>query len=196
MNDVSIVAPERLNDLVKEAEEELLKIQPRIEELEGYAEELRELKLSKQRLLTLKMSLSTMIDNSTKDEVFSATDRVSRPDWQTEENKLYNFSELSTSKSFRPDEAFRQVDQMLKQKSSLNYEMFKAVVFNGGKASTEEIKAYLVENKVQQPQTGENFETVPLTEISSRANYMVRKGILHPMDRGVFYTHLGWVDAE
>lgn len=192
---VSIVDSSRLAQMVQEAEEELGKIQPRIDELESLADELRDLKLAKQKLLTLKMSLSTMIDNATKDEVLVESELVISRNWQTEENKLYNFSELSASKSFRPDEAFRQVDQILKQKQSLNYEMFKAVVFNGGKASTEEIRTFLVEHKVQQPQTGEGFENVPLTEISSRANYLVRKGILHPMDRGVFYTHLGWTEA-
>lgn len=196
MSITSVVAPTRLNELIQEADAELASIQPRIEELEALADELKELKLAKQRLLTLKMSLNTLVENSTRSEVEFTVDHAEGPDWTLAENKLYNFSELSASKTFQPDEAFRQVDQFLKQKLSLNYEMFKAVVFNGGKASTEEIRAYLVDNKVQQPQTGEGFENVPLTEISSRANYLVRKGVLHPMDRGVFYTHLGWVSPS
>jgi hypothetical protein len=188
--------PERLKELLRETECELSQIQPKIEELEAAVQELRELKLTKQRLLTLKMSLSTMIDNVAEDHVQEKFADTYTGKTDFDETKVFNYSELSTLKSFHPDEAFKQVDKVLKQKNSLNYEMFKAVVFSGGKASTEEIKAFLVESGARQPQTGEGFENVPLTEISSRANYLVRKGILQPMGRGNFYSALGWVDPE
>ncbi len=192
----TLASPERLDELLKQAENELFEIQPKIEKLEEVVSELRELKMTKQRLLTLKMSLSALIetigkdkvqfDNENKDSIFG--DKLS--------TKVLNYNELSTLKMFHPDEAFKEVDKILKQKQSLNYEMFKAVIFNGGKASTEEIKQYLVESGIQQPQTGEGFEDVPLTEISSRANYLVRKGILQPVGRGEFYSTLGWIEPS
>lgn len=194
--DTTLASPKRLQDLLKETEEELQGIQPRIEELEKLTSELRELKLVKQRLITLKMSLSTLLENITKDEDFTSESTSPPRNTSFIKTQDTSFIELSASKTFHPDKAFQSVDKILKQKNSLNYEMFKAVVFNGGKATTEEIKAFLVESGIKQPQTGDDFQDVPLTEISSRANYLVRKGILQPMDRGVFYSTLGWVDPE
>ncbi len=194
--EISLTSPQRLQELLQEAERELQEIQPRIEELEKLTQELKSLKLSKQRLITLKMSLTTMLDNLTIDNVESDSESSSMSSMDLTQVKSFSFEELSTLKSFHPDKAFMDVERFLKQKQSLNYEMFKAVVFKGGKASTEEIKAFLVESGAQQPQTGEGFEDVPLTEISSRANYLVRKGVLQPMGRGYFFTPLGWVDPE
>lgn len=192
----TLASPERLGELLKQTEKELSELQPRIEELEAAVQELRELKLAKQRLLTLKMSLSTLLDNITSDMSVEKSHRENGEDHPELETKVFTFEELSALKSFHPDVAFKQVDAYLKQKNSTNYEMFKAVVFNGGKASTEEIKQFLVESGTRQPQTGEGFEDVPLTEISSRANYLVRKGVLRSMGRGTFYSALGWVDPE
>ncbi len=193
---LALASTERLEALLQEAENELSALQPRIDELEAQIQELKKLKLEKQRLLTLKMSLSALLESSTKDNALDDTTSYELANSASHETKLYDFNELSTLKTFHPEAAFKQVDQILKQKNSLNYEMFKAVVFNGGKASTEQIKAYLVECGARQPQTGEGFEEVPLTEISSRANYLVRKGILRPMDRGMFYATLGWLDPQ
>ncbi len=192
----TLASPERIKILLEEAEEELVKIQPRIDELEQMAQELRELKQVKQHLITLKISLSTLIDTITQPNVEVDLVGAGLEDFAGLNFNNTSFKELSALKTFRPDEAFHQADKILKQKQSLNYEMFKAVVFKGGKASTEEIKAYLVECDAKQPQTGEGFENVSLSEISSRANYLVRKGILHPSGRGSFYSTLGWVDPE
>ncbi len=192
----NLASTERLNELLEETEKELAEIQPRIDELEQQMQELRELKAVKQRLLTLKMSLSAILDTDHQQQLKRYDDAECRFDYAQNETKLYDYKELSALKTFHPDYAFEEVDKVLKQKNSLNYDMFKAVVFNGGKASTEEIKAYLVQCGVKQPQTGEPFDEVPLTEISSRINYLVRKGILQPLERGSFYTTLGWVDPD
>jgi hypothetical protein len=41
------------------------------------------------------------------------------------------------------------------------------------------------------------FEEVELTDISSRVNYLVRKGLVNPDGRGNFVSCLGWmVQAE
>lgn len=196
MEAATLVSPERLQELLTETELELEQLQPCIEEMEKQVQELRKLKQTKQRLITLKMSLSTLLESITRDEVKDKEDSTVTENLETSESAILNFSELSTLKTFHPEEAFRQADRMLKQRNSLNYEMFKAVVFNGGKATTEEIKAYLVESNATQPQTGEGFGKVPLTEISSRVNYLVRKGVLHSADRGAFYSALGWVNPS
>lgn len=192
----TLAHPEQLKALYEQSVSELEAIQPRIEELEKAVQELRELRTMKQRLLTLKMSLAALIEGITKDNVDDFLLGESSAERLYSETKLYDYSELSALKTFHPERALSEVSLILKQKNSLNAEMFKAVVFNGGKASTEEIKRYLVETGAKQPQTGEGFEAVPLTEISSRANYLVRKGVLQPMGRGDFYCTLGWVDPE
>jgi hypothetical protein len=190
-----LVSPDALSKLLAQAETELAQIQPLIDALELQVAELRELKLTKQHLLTLKMSLSTLMDTMAQDALYASTVALQdNADLAAVETRLYDFNELRTLKMFHPDAALRQVEAVLRHKQSMNYELFKAVVFHGGKATTEEIKTFLVENNICQPQSGEGFETVPLTEISSRANYLVRKGILHTMGRGVFFTSLGWSD--
>lgn len=194
LDQLNLAQPEQLQALLNQAENELGQIQPRINELEDLAQELRELKLAKQRLLTLKMSLAALLDQGTIQNNALDYSRYTDDELAKLENKLLPFNELSALKIFHPDDALNEVQYILKQKQSLNVDMFKAVVFHGGKATTEEIKAFLVECGAKQPQTGESFENVPLTEISSRVNYLVRKGILHPADRGLFYTHLGWKD--
>jgi hypothetical protein len=196
LTETTLASPQRLQELLNETEEELKQIQPRIEDLEKQVLELRELKQIKQRLLTLKMSLTTLLDNINKDEVKPEELNYLSENEVLKETELFNFSELSASKKFRPDEAFKQAEKILKQKNSLNYEMFKAIVFKGGHASTEDIKAFLVESGATQPQTGEDFANVPLTEISSRINYLVRKGIVRPAERGSFYATVGWVEPE
>jgi len=193
--ELTLASPEKLEGLLNQTESELKELQPKIDKLEKSLLELRELKLVKQRLLTLKMSLSTILENIDKDKVKEENAEFLEANLAQTEAKLFNFSGLSASKSFYPDKALQDVDRILKQRNSLNYEMFKAVVFNGGKATTEEIKRYLVEAGLKQPQSGEGFDAVPLTEISSRANYLVRKGILQPLERGAFYSTLGWSDS-
>lgn len=192
----SLVSQERLHLLFQEAENQLEQLQPRIDELENMVQELRELKQTKQRLLTLKMSLMTLIDTSKNDDILLSNTNLTTDSFQDVETKLFNFNELSAIKMFHPDVAFKQADQILKQKDSLNYQIFKAVVYQGGKANTEQIRQFLVDSGVQQPHTKKGFEDVPLTEISSRANYLVRKGVLKPLERGSFYSILGWLDPE
>ena len=81
---------------------------------------------------------------------------------------------------------------MLKKQNSINFELFRAIVFNGGQASTEQIRQYLVENRIAMPGTGQFFDDIPLTDISSRVNYLIRKGLVTSGGRGVFVSTLGW----
>ncbi len=208
----SISSTKRLTDLLDETEKELSALEPQIEKLEKQLEKLKELKLAKQKLITLKLSIKSILANFSESEAAPDTTTVTGAD----------LSELSSSglvksvapltsqasvlrqhspaisqfagKMFLPERAFREVNTVLRRKDSLNYELFRAIVFNGGIASTESIKAYLVENRIKQPSSGEGFEHVELTDISSRVNYLVRKGVVIPDGRGQFISSPGWAE--
>lgn len=195
----TLASPDRLKVLLSEAEKELSEIQPQIEQLEAQLEQLQDLKRSKQRLLTLKMSLTAMLDGIDKDTKQQAIlEAIGSDDTQSNsgisDKEAYTF--LSAQKTFHPDAAIEQVSSVLKQRESLNFEMFKAVALLGGKATSQEVKDYLIQNQIKQPQTGEGFETVSLAEISSRLNYLIRKNVLKSAERGVVYTPLGWSDPN
>ena len=190
-------SPDRLKILLTEAELELNSLQPQIDELEAHIEQLQELKRSKQRLLTLKMSLTAMlegIDRDTRQQAIVDAIGTDPADQKGSINDAEALGFLTAQKTFHPETALEQVSTILKQRDSLNYEMFKAVCLLGGKASSQEIKDYLIQNQIKQPQTGEGFEKVALAEISSRVNYLVRKNVLKPAERGIVYTPLGWID--
>ena len=199
----SISDPNRLEDLLQEVDSELGKIQPKIEKLEKEMEKLKELKLTKQKLITLKLSIKSIVDNfshSKNSELMAALGVETSPTvlLQKLHSPSYQTSEpaFELDRLFLPDQAFEAANQVLRQKNSLNYEIFRAIVFNGGRATTEQIKQYLVQNNITQPTTGEGFEHVELTDISSRVNYLVRKGIVDPAGKGLFISRLGWQEES
>ncbi|MBX2860546.1 MAG: hypothetical protein KTR14_04890 [Vampirovibrio sp.] len=213
----SISSEKRLQDMLEEAEIELAKIQPQIEKLEKQQEKLKALKLTKQKLITLKLSVQSILQNFSIErsaqkfeekpadklrEILEASDQnTSRKTSRTSSstNLLQKSEEvLSTSlgRMFLPDQALEEVEKVLKQKRSTNYEIFRAIVYSGGEATTDQIKGYLVENGIQQPTTGKGFEEVELTDISSRANYLVRKGVVKTTGRGRFASVVGWSDGD
>jgi hypothetical protein len=194
-----ITSAKRLEETLEEIDLELESLQPKIEKLEKELEKLKELKLTKQKLITLKLSIKSIVDNfSQKKETSflfeeegshlstSQTEKLEKRQAEASETSFY------AEQVFLPDQAFTEANQVLKQKTSLNYEIFRAIVFHGGRATTEQIKTYLVENSVTQPTTGEGFEQVGLTDISSRVNYLVRKGIVRAAGKGLFISSLGW----
>lgn len=205
----------RLEDLLAETETELEQIEPQIEKLEKQIEKLRELKLAKQKLITLKLSIKSILSNYGENKVsedtefslnksvkgYGATLRTGSvmPEYSDYRNTATLVSvpqPLRLPGTFLPDRAFAQVNKVLRRKNSLNYELFRAIVFNGGHATTEQIKEYLIENAITQPASGEGFESVELTDISSRVNYLVRKGLVNPDGRGNFVSCLGWIIPE
>jgi len=208
----NISSTERLKEMLDEAEKELEAIQPKIDKLELQLQKLKELKLAKQKLITLKLSVQSILSNfsdfkssevRTKDETkkFSSAPRELNLNTKLNvaETKPISKTDLSTETSvpngtFLPEMAFNQADAILKRKSSINYDLFRAVVFNGGKANTEQIRQYLIENNIRQPASGDPFEGVALTDISARVNYLVRKGLVKPDGRGTFISCLGWAE--
>ena len=210
----NISSTERLQEMLSESERELELIQPKIDKLESQLQKLKELKLAKQKLITLKLSIQSILSN------FSET-KISGFETILSENNFSNFAEikkfsnkpelgktkqkggaiqkLNTSSSngmFLPELAFQQVDAVLKRKQSINYDLFRAIVLNGGSATTEQIRQYLVEHRIKQPASGESFENVELTDISARVSYLVKKGLVKPDGRGIFTSCLGWTEPE
>ena len=219
-NQSAISSTERLKEMLSETETELESIQPKIEKLELQLQKLKELKLAKQKLITLKLSIQSILSNfsgaipttlNAKDlaKNYSVDDQILNQELNletkdTKQKSLSTKPELPKTKAlntsvpqeaFIPELAFSQADAVLKRKSSINYDLFRAVVFSGGLASTEQIRQYLIDHQIKQPASGESFEGVALTDISARINYLVRKGLVKPDGRGTFVSCLGWAEA-
>jgi|GEM_PF-1240554 len=203
----AIASDERMSALIQEAESELAEIEPRIQELEKLTEELQDLKTQKQKLLTFKLSLEAISNNYAKHTLDASTHK-------TNDSRQFQFvtsfssknsnghtkqpflstsqrSNLNERGSFDPSEAIRQAKRVVRI-SSLNYQLFQALVENGGIIDTPAIKQFLLQQDIRQPGTGESFQEVPLTSISSRMNYLVRKGLVEADGRGMFIAHVGW----
>jgi hypothetical protein len=194
----SVASSDRILKLIAEAEQELSKIKPEIEYLEQCQLKLRNLKDQQFKLNSLIASLKGVLKYGDVNNI-SNTD-IDNNDVITKQNNSYSnasdhdITNENQRKIFMPDQAISQVKNYLRTKNNLNYEIYKAVVFNSGLATTQEIKNYLVENCVKQPKTGKGFESVELKEISSRANYLVRKDILTSTEPGCFRSVFGWCD--
>lgn len=195
----SIVSDFRMEKLLEEVEAELNKIQPEIEYLESMVEKLNDLKLKKSKLLSLKTSLKVVHKQNNINNLNISFDKNNLSKNESLElnsgitNK--NITEkMNTSQHnlFIPDLALNEVGKFLRTKNNLNYEIFKSVIYNGGQASTDEIKDYLVKNRIKQPKTGKYFDDVELKDISSRANYLVRKKLLISSGPGLFQSTLGY----
>jgi hypothetical protein len=214
----NIASTERLEHMLHETEDALAELQPKIEKLEQQLDKLNELKLSKQKLITLKLSLKSILSNFAETNLTSSNDSnscfTSFNTMETSVNSevfnknkafidtskklktsLKTFKNFNPETIFIPEKAFHEADSFLRRKTSVNYNLFQAIVHHGGKASTEQIRQYLIENRIQQPTHQEGFEEVPLTDISSRVNYLVRKGLVQPDERGSFIACVGWENA-
>jgi hypothetical protein len=98
---------------------------------------------------------------------------------------------------FIPELAFEQSKTAIKRRESVNFELYKAIVLNGGVANSEQIKQHLVDNDIRQPnKDNASFEDVSLTDISSRISYLITKGAVKTRGRGVFASAFGWQKGE
>jgi hypothetical protein len=209
----------RLEKLLKETEAELLELQPKIERLEKEMEKLRVLRHQKQKLITLKLSLQSILENFQLDETAAdyldadyldsgATGLSSSylpsvlamPSFLPQRTATSHTPYKMTPRqgdpyqdmTFYPDVAMEEAEQLLKQKGSLNYELFRSIVLHGGRATTQDIRQFLIDHEIVQPGTGISFEETPLTDISSRVNYLIRKDLVTSIGRGRFASKLGW----
>ena len=193
----SILDPSRLENLLKEAESELSKIKPEIEYLEECVKKIHALKEKEHKLNSLIISLKSIqgsFDTNINMDINNSY-------IQTQNTTTKQLNKIDTiyqneRKIFIPEVALNDVKKSLRTKNNLNYEIYKAVVFNTGTATTEQIKEYLIKHKIKQPKTQKGFENTELKEISSRANYLVRKNLLISLTPGVFSTVYGWQEAD
>lgn len=196
----SLASNGRIQNLITEAENELNKIKPEIAYLEECQKKLIELTEQQFKLNSLITSLKSLIKTSDVNKI--RHNNIEVPTQEIEENNVQiavnisNENNESSRKIFLPDQANSQVKNYLRTKNNLNYEIFKAIIFNSGHATTQDIKKYLVENGIKQPKTGKTFENIELKEISSRINYLVRKNILVSPAPGSFRSVFGWSDID
>lgn len=206
---LSISSNERIFQIISEAQAELARIKPEIEYLEQCQLKLRDLKTQESKLQSIIISLNSISDaqdknvnnTSVQTKETITNNAVTSNNNVTEENtnnrQIHNNKvDTHVKKVFMPDKAISEVKAVLRAKNNLNYEIFKAIVFNSGKGTTQQIKTYLVENNIKQPKTGKGFEDVELKEISSRANYLVRKSILISTESGKFESLYGWQELD
>lgn len=196
---LSITSEGRIDMLIKEAELELKEILPEIISLEQKVHLLKELKNKKYKLESLIMNLKSILpkEGVIKNIVNSV---AKNDDVKISKLSCSNVNKISIDSSlgrkvFIPDVALSNAKNYLRTKNNINYEIYKAVVFNTGEATTDEIKYYLIKNNIKQSKTGKGFEEVPLKEISSRTNYLVRKNLLISYIPGVYSTVFGWEEV-
>lgn len=199
-NTISIASNERILSLIQEAENELFKIQPEIVYLEQCQKKLCELKEQQFKLNSLIASLRGLVKNV--DVQKNALNKIDVRNENLQEShaeiavNINKENDETSRKVFLPDQAISYVKNHLRTNNNLNYEIYKGIVFSSGQATTQEIKQYLIENRIKQPKTGKGFEDVELKEISSRANYLVRKNILVSPEPGIFRTVFGWSEIN
>lgn len=197
---LSITSENRIQNLIEEATQELSNLLPVIRELEGSIAQLQELRNKKHKLESLIINLKSILPKETNVET-CADDVIKNNANFPSNSRSINVNKISSDSIkgrnvFIPDVALSHAKNYLRTKNNVNYEIYKAVVFNTGEATTDEIKYYLIKNNIKQPKTGNDFKDVPLKEISSRTNYLVRKNLLISYTPGVFATVFGWEEVE
>lgn len=196
----SLADPDQLRLLYQQACDELAQLDPTLIELEAQLSSLRQqhdhLKQNKQRLLTIKLSLQGLVDAPNEPPALNKAPHpeLINQDTLDSSQSINNMSINSLAQSeFSADMAFHEVNQRLRQRDSVNYEIYRAIVYQGGRANTDQIKQYLIEQRICQPGNGQGFEQVTLADISARVNYLVKKGLVLIENRGQFKCVFGWV---
>jgi hypothetical protein len=196
---LSLTSIDRMQGLIDEARNELESIEPKIAKLEKSVSILAELKDRRHKLKALILNLQSIFTKESENidvNIINAVDQSSELNTRLNPTDKISIDTLNGRKIFIPEVAISNAQNYLRTKNNINYEIYKAVVANTGTATSEEIKYYLVKNEIKQPKNGEGFEDVPLKEISSRINYLVRKGLLISYAPGAYSTAFGWEDAE
>lgn len=185
----------RIEGLIEEAKNELSIIEPKIERLEKGLLKLEQLREKQKTLKALILNLQSV---SQEKEIelsvinSNATKIKSTQLNQSNAGVSFSIDTLNGRKVFIPEVAISNAQNYLREKNNINYEIYKAVVSNMGTATSKEIKHYLVKNGIKQPKNGQTFDDVPLKEITSRINYLVRRGLLIAYTPGAYSTAFGW----
>jgi len=190
LNESSIADSTSIGSLLDQVERELQLLEPALESLNKLQQLLQDTRLKKQRLVSLRLSLQSLLSTQQSTPLPHYLDgntlgmMAHRGSHATE-----NPNRFST---FYPDKAFEAAKTLLPRRDSINYELFRGLVFAGGQATTQQLLDYLVEHQIRMPSSGETFEEVGLTQISSRINYLIRKGLAESVGRGQFRLTVGW----
>jgi hypothetical protein len=192
---------EGLRDLLKATSNELEQLQLHIASLEENLRFLNVMKAQRFRLEKLQGTLQTLLDAGTE----AQEEHWQKPLGKTQKRKFTDEKKqglhgasvgfsggLKGNGVFLPELAFKQAEAYLPRKDSLNYALFKAIVLQGGRATTEQVHQYAIEQELCLPKTGEPIAGLSLSDMSSRINYLVRKGIVEAVGTGVFQACVGW----
>lgn len=196
---LSLTNIDRMQGLIDEAKKELETIEPKIARLEKSVLQLEELKDKRHKLRALILNLQSIFseDDSLIDVNIINADNGNINNLTPFNTKgKISIDTLNGRKVFIPEVAISNAQNYLRTKNNINYEIYKAVVANTGSATSEEIKYFLIKNGIKQPKNGQPFDDVPLKEISSRINYLVRKGLLISYAPGAYSTAFGWEECE
>jgi hypothetical protein len=92
---------------------------------------------------------------------------------------------------FIPDVALEQAKAFIKQPGTLNHNIFKAIVYSGGRATSEQVRNYLINNDIRLPKTNQHFDEVPLAKLSTKLTYLAKQGMIDQYN-GIYTSKLGW----
>jgi hypothetical protein len=183
---MSVLDTSHLQHLLKQSEAELADVQARIVTLEETLENLEALRHKVKQLKAFQQGIQQALSPALVKEAPSTKQKISRS-YRTSSSLLSS----GATGVFLPELAFKEADEVLRHRQSINYEIFRAVVLQGGQAHTTDIRDYLITENVKTPQ-GKDFKTATLSEISARVAYLVKRGVLRPIAPGRFQSCFGW----
>jgi hypothetical protein len=182
-----------LLQLFQHTQAELSETREKLAELEGQLSILEKLKLRIAQLEGLERQLEYMVQGKAPPESNFA--QTLQGTHQRRRRKAYSHTNTvlpqGSSGAFFPEKAYEGADEILQYRHSVNYEIFRAVVLNGGQASTRDIRDYLIEHNIKTP-AGKTFEDARLSEVSARTAYLVKKGVIQAIAPGRFQSCFGW----
>ena len=190
IHESSIADSTSIGSLLDQVERELELLEPALESLNKLQQLLHEARLKKQRLVSLRLSLQSLLSTQQSASLSHSIDVTHLSTYIPQGS--YAAQQRDRFSTFYPDKAFEAAKTLLPRRDSINYELFRGLVFAGGQATTQQLLDYLIEHQVRMPGSGDTFEAVGLTQISSRINYLMRKGLAESVGRGQFRLTVGW----
>jgi hypothetical protein len=200
----SVLETGHLETLRESTYAELRLVRERIEVLQQQVLELAALQEKEAQLAGLETHLGMLLEGRAVCLQPSVPERGQAASSETGElrgrkrRKAYSHSETllpeHSTGAFFPEKAYTEADDVLRHRFSMNYEIFRAIVLNGGQASTREIRQYLIDQRIKTA-AGKTFEDTPLSEISARTAYLVKRQVIRPIAPGRFQSCFGWENA-
>ena len=130
---MSVVDVQHLETLMQASESELQDIHARIKTLEDAVSELDALRLKAIQLQQFQAWLKPLLRGELPVKESTAPKRKSHATtkrWLPEDS----------NGAFFPERAFEEADAVIRHRQSINYQIFRAVVLNGGQATNAEIR--------------------------------------------------------